>query len=96
MQLCLLKGRTPAHQPYHQPQTSQYHMQRSLRHFDEQLVGACSSMKKNEEREQYDMPIHTRIQGRPSAIPHSPPIKQTKNGFTHKLSHGLCCLNYYY
>ena len=68
-------------------QTSQYHMQRSLRHFTEQLVGACSSMKKNEERKQYDMPIHTRIQDRPMVIPYSPQIKQTKHGFINKMSH---------
>ena len=62
-------------------------MQRSLRHFTEQLVGACSSMKKNEERKQYDMPIHTRIQDRPMVIPYSPQIKQTKHGFINKMSH---------
>jgi len=33
------------------------------------------------------MPIHTRIQGRPRAIPYSPQIKQEKHGFINKMPH---------
>ena len=43
--------------------------------------------EKNEEREQYDMSIHTNIQDGLMAIPYSPQIKQTKHGFINKMPH---------
>ena len=36
------------------------------------------------------MPIHLRIQNRPTAIPYSPPTQPIKHEFTHNSSHAIC------